>query len=73
MAGMYRPEGTYWTPISDHRSCYADELGDPWVEVELGLRVHDELLAAAWGEDAFTAFLLAHHHHGSKGGAAPRP
>jgi hypothetical protein len=58
MAGMYRPEGTYSTPISDQRSRYVDEASDPWTEVELGLRVHDEYLASAWGEDAFTAFLL---------------
>jgi hypothetical protein len=58
MAGMYRPEDTYSTPISDHRSRYVDEAADPWTEVELGLRVHDEYLAAGWGEDAFTAFQL---------------
>jgi hypothetical protein len=60
MAGMYSPDGTYWTPISDHRSRYVDELADPWTEWELGLRVHDEVIARFYGEDAFTAFLLAH-------------
>jgi hypothetical protein len=58
VAGTYRPEGTYWTPISDRRSAYVDEVGDPWTEAELGLRVHDELIAAAYGEDAWTAFQL---------------
>jgi hypothetical protein len=60
MAGMYSPDGTYWTPISDHRSRYVDELADPWDEFTLGLRVHDEFIACWYGEDAFTGFLLAH-------------
>jgi hypothetical protein len=33
---------------------------DPWTEWELGLRVHDEVIARCYGEDAFTGFLLAH-------------
>jgi hypothetical protein len=57
---MYSPDGTYWTPISDHASRYVDELADPWTEWELGLRVHDEVIAGCYGEDAFTGFLLAH-------------
>jgi hypothetical protein len=32
----------------------------PWTEWELGLRVHDEVIAGWYGEDTFTAFLLAH-------------
>jgi hypothetical protein len=62
LAGLYRPDPTEpcWTPISDHASRYVDELADPWTEWELGLRVHDEVIARGYGEDAWTAFLLAH-------------
>jgi len=62
LAGLYRPDPTEpcWTPISDHHSRYVDELADPWAEWELGLRVHDEFVARGYGEDAWTAFLLAH-------------